>query len=95
MTDSLQVLATPHCHVDERTLRRLLAEAVARIDELEALAKEGIELAIRTHPNNGPEMRRKLESGELERLMGIIGADVFDPTGRCRFALKARKLLDS
>jgi hypothetical protein len=56
------------------------------------LIRELMELVIRTHPH--PRLfRESLESGYCERMLTVIGPEVFDPQRRVRLVIAAREHL--
>jgi len=63
------------------------------VNQLVALLKESEKHVFDDHPHK-KELFRQLESGELEKRMKIIGEHIFDPSGRVRWLIAMRKLID-
>jgi hypothetical protein len=51
-----------------------------------------MDLAIKTHPSP-KQFRESLDSGYCERMLDVLGPEVFDPNRRCRLVLAAREYL--
>jgi hypothetical protein len=56
------------------------------------LIRDLMELAINTHPLP-KSFRESLDSGYCERMLKVIGPEVFDPNKRVRLVLAARAYL--